>query len=378
MNQTTYMQRILLIFAVGALGLSLAACNEAKSEPKALLPVQVAPVQNITVENGVRYSAEIVPYSQVDLAFKSSGYIDSVRQVKGAEGGMRNIDQGDWVKKGSTLALVHQQDYLDKLEQAKAQLARNQAEYDKAKLSFDRTAALYASQSATRPDFDSAKAQLDSTAASVDAAKAQIGEAQVALSYCSLQSPFDGWIVKRSVDVGTLVGPATNGFTLADTRSVRVVFGVPDLAISRVQVGQLLAVTTDALAGEFRGRVTNISPAADPKSRVYSVSVTIENPRDQLKAGMIASVALGNEKLTHPVAAVPLAAVVRDPKEQNAFAVMVAEVAGDTATVRLRRVGVGDGYGNLIEITSGVTEGEKVVTSGATLVKDGDQVRIIP
>lgn len=343
-----------------------------------LLPVRLAPVQNITVGNGVRYSANIVPYSQVDLAFKSSGYVDSVRQVKGAGGRIRNIDQGDWVKKGTVLALVHQQDYLDKLEQAKAQLGRAQAEYDKAKLSFERTSALYASQSATKPDFDSARAQLESTTASVAAAKAQISEAQVALAYCSLVAPFDGWIVTRSVDVGSLVGPATIGFTIADTRSVKAVFGVPDTAIKRVQVGRPLAVTTDALPGEFSGRVTNISPAADPKSRVYSVSVMIENPGDRLKAGMIASIVLGGEEITHPVTAVPLAAVVRDPNEQNAFAVMVAEVNGDTATVRLRRVGVGDAYGNMIEVTSGLSEGEKVVTTGSTLVKNSDQVRIVP
>ena len=377
MKTLNSVRRIFWMGAVSLLGLSLVACNEAKSEPKALLPVRLATVETITVGNGVRYSADIAPYTQVDLAFKSNGYVDSVLQVKSTRR-LRNVDQGDWVKKGTVLAVVHQQDYLDKLEQAKAQLARAQAEYDKAKLAFDRTSALYASQSATKPDYDSATAQRDTTAASVEAAKAQISEAQVALTYCSLEAPFDGWIVKRSVDVGSLVGPATNGFTIADTRSVKAEFGVPDLAISRVRVGQLLAVTTDALPGEFSGHVTNISPAADPKSRVYSVSVTIENPRNLLKAGMIATIALGNEKLPHPVTAVPLAAVVRDPNEQNAFAVLVADATGDTATVRLRRVGVGDAYGNMIEITSGLSRGEKVVASGATLIKNGDQVRIIP
>lgn len=378
MSHINSVRNIFLICAVSTLGLFVAACNKAKSEPRALVPVRLAPVQSITVGNGVRYSADIVPYSQVDLAFQSSGYVDSVRQVKGSEGRVRNIDQGDWVKKGTVLALVHQQDYLDRLEQAKAQLARVQAEYDKAKLSFDRTSALYASQSATKPGYDSAKAQLDSTAAEVAGAKAQIREAQVALAYCSLKAPFDGWIVKHNVDVGSLVGPATNGFTIADTRSVKAVFGVPDVGINQVQVGQVLALTAEALPVEFRGRVTDISPAADPQSRVYSVSVTIENPHYQLKAGMIASIALGGEKLPHSITAVPLAAVVSDPNEQNAFAVLIAETNGDTATIRLRRVGVGDAYGNMIEITSGLSLGEKVVTTGATLIKNGDQVRIIP
>ena len=68
-------------------------------------------------------------------------------------------------------------------------------------------------------------------------AKAQVAEAQIALGYCELRAPFDSWVIKRSVDVGTLVGPATNGFTLADTRSVKAVFGVPDTAMEHVKLG---------------------------------------------------------------------------------------------------------------------------------------------
>jgi multidrug efflux pump subunit AcrA (membrane-fusion protein) len=89
-------------------------------------------VQNIAIGNNVRYSASIVPYSQVDLAFQSGGYIDHVRQVKSASGGMRNIDQGDFVRKGTVLAVVREQSYRDKLQQANAQLSRAQAEYEKA------------------------------------------------------------------------------------------------------------------------------------------------------------------------------------------------------------------------------------------------------
>jgi RND family efflux transporter MFP subunit len=362
---------------LGALALVMTACNEANTATKALLPVRLAPVQNITVGNAARYSADIVPYAQVDLSFKSNGYVDSIYQVRSAEGGMRNVDQGDWVNKGTELALVHQQDYIDKLDQAKAQLDRAQAEYEKAKLGFDRTSVLYSTQSATKPDFDNAQAQLASTTASVASAKAQISEAQVALNYCSLRAPFDGWILKRNVDIGTLVGPATNGFTIADTRMVKAVFGVPDTSIDRVKVGQQLSITTDALPGDFSGRVTNISASADAKSRVYSVLIMIQNPRNQLKSGMIASLVLAGEQMAHPIIAVPLEAVIRDPSGHDAFAVLVAEGSGDTITARLRGVDVGSAYGNMLEITSGLSLGEKVVTTGTSQVKNGDQARVV-
>jgi multidrug efflux system membrane fusion protein len=364
--------------AASVLMLSLAGCEEAKSTAPTPVPVRAAVAETIRSGNAVKYSATIIPYAQVDLSFKSTGYVERILQVNGSDGRRRNVDQGDWVRRGTVLALVHQQDYADKLEQAKAQLFRAQAEDEKAKLSFDRTAALYSTQSATKPDYDSAKAQLDSTTASVNSANAQISEAQVALDYCSLRAPFDGWIVKRTVDTGSLVGPATNGFTIANTSSVKVVFGLPDVAISRVKLGQRIVIVSDALPGEFSGRVTTISPAADPKSRVYSVEVSIQNPQNKLKSGMIAKLALGGQEFDRPVIVVPLDSVVRDPRQQEGFAVMIAAGTGDSATVHLRPIDLGDAYGNRIAIMKGIDPGERVVTTGVSLLKDGDTVRLLP
>jgi RND family efflux transporter MFP subunit len=363
---------------LGGVLLGLTGCHDVTLAAKPLTSVRVAEVQTIRAGDQNRYSANIIPYSQVDLAFKSGGYVASIRQVKGADGRTSNIDAGSWVTKGTVLAVVDQQDYRNKLDQANAQLARAQAEYDTAKLSFDRTQALYASKSATKPEYDSANAQLQSAGAAVTSAKAQIDDARIALGYCELRAPFDGWIVDRNVDVGSLVGPATKGFSIANTNSVKAVFGVPDISMHQVKQGQHITITTEALPQEFTGRVTSISPAADPKSRVYSVEVTIQNPHNQLKSGMIASLSLGGGALAVPVTAVPLTAVVLDSRTGAGFAVMLAQGNGDTPTVRLRSVELGDALGNMIAITKGVAAGDKVVTTGVSLVKDGDVVRVIP
>jgi RND family efflux transporter MFP subunit len=366
----------LVVAGVATFGLS--GCNQVSPQPKALIPVRTAEVGMIDVGNALRYSASIVPYTQVDLAFKSNGYVESVLQVPSANGGRRNVDQGDWVKQGTALAIVSRQDYLDKLQQANAQASRSQAEYVKAKLSFDRTSALYSSQSATKPEMDSAQAQLDSTTAAVSAAKAQVSEAQVALDYCSLAAPFDGWIVKRTVDVGSLVGPATNGFSIADTQTVKAIFGVPDIYINRTRIGQRLAITTDALQEEFEGKVTAISPVADAKSRVFAVEVSILNPKNALKSGMIATLSIPGQDLVHAVAAIPISSVVRDTQRQEGFAVMVTAGHGDAVTAQLRSVQLGDAFGNMIEVKSGLNQGERVITTGASIVKNGDQVQVIP
>jgi len=367
-----------LLAIITAVAVTLAGCVKATSEQPTLVPVRVTEVQTIDTGTANIYSANIEPYQQVDLSFKSNGYLASILQVRDAGGHMRNVDQGDYVTKGTVLATVQQDDYQQKLEQAKAQLARAQAENERAKLSFGRISALYAVGAATKPDYDDTNAQVQATQASVDNGKASVAEAEIALGYCELRSPFDAWVLKRNVDVGTLVGPATNGFTLADTRSVKAVFGVPDTAVGGIKPGSPESVTTEAMPGAFSGHVTSVSAAADPKSRVYSVEVRIDNPGNRLKSGMIASISIGGGRKIQRVNAVPLTAVVRSPDNPNGFAVFVAEGTGDTVRVHTQDVKLGDTYGNLIAVLEGVNLKDRVVTSGTNMIKNGDEVRVIP
>ena len=342
------------------------------------MPVRTAQVHTIDTGTTNTYSANIQPYQQVDLSFKSNGYLISIRQVRDADGHVRNIDQGDYVTQGTVLAVVQQDDYQQKLDQAKAQLARAQAEHERAALSFARISTLYKAGAATQPDYDDTRAQDQSTQAAVDSANASIAEAKLALSYCELRAPFDSWVLKRNVDVGTLVGPATNGFTLADTRTVKAVFGVPDTAVARIKPGSPQTVTTEALPNGFSGHVTAISAAADPKSRVYSVEVRIDNPQNLLKSGMIASITIGTPSPPGGVAVLPISSVVHSPSNPDGFAVFVTEGSGDTVKVHTQDVTLGNTYGNMIAVYSGVNVGDRVVTSGTNMIKNGDQVRIIP
>ncbi len=382
MNQSKPQRRNALatsLLTVSLAGVTvMSACRTTVSAPQPLVPVRTSEVQAIDAGTSNTYSANIQPYQQVDLAFKSNGYLASVRQVKDATGRVRYIDQGDWVTKGTVLATVDQGDYKEKLQQADAQLAGAQANYDRAKLSFDRMSVLYQNGAATKPDYDNANAQMLDGLASIQNAKASIAEAQIALGYCELRAPFDGWLVKRNVDVGQLVGPATNGFTISDVRSVKAVFGVPDTAMEHIRLGSPEAITTDAVAGNFAGHVTSISPSADPKSRVYSVEITVPNSDNRLKAGMIASISIGGGRPNARVDVVPLTAVVRSPDNPNGFAVYLTDGPGDTVKVHTQDVTLGDTYGNNIAVLSGLNVKDRVVTSGTNMIKNGDQVRVIP
>jgi multidrug efflux system membrane fusion protein len=363
-----------LVAAIAALQ---AGCDKAAPETP-IVPVRTAEVKSINTGSTNVYSANIQPYQQVDLSFLSNGYIVNIKQVRDADGHIRNVDQGDYISQGTVLAVVQEDQYQQKLDQAKASLAKANAEHERAKLSFDRMTILYKAGAATQPDFDDARAQEQSTQAAVDNANAQIAEAQLALSYCDLRAPFDSWVLKRNVDLGTLVGPATNGFSLADTHTVKAVFGVPDTAIGRIKLGSPQTVTTEALPNPFNGHVTAISAAADPKSRVYSVEVRIDNPQNLLKAGMIGSITIGTPSPAGGVMVVPISAVVRNPASLNGFAVFVTEGPGDMVKIQTQDITLGNTYGNMIAVESGLQMGQRVVTSGTNMIKSGDQVRIIP
>ncbi len=362
---------------LGASG--LVACRREQARERPLTPVSVRTVEQYSGGGGARYSGNIEPFSQVDLAFKVGGYIQEIRQVRGVDGRMRNIQQGDRVAKGTVLARVRESDYVDKVNQAKAQLAQTKVASEQAKLDFDRASNLYASQSLTKPEYDAAKAKLDSSLAALEGANAQLSEAEMAREDCSLKAPMEGVLVKRMIEVGALVGPGTPGFVLADTTSVKVVFGVADVLLATLRVGNFINITSEAFgARQFRGQVSAISPSADPKSRVFDVELKVPNPRQELKPGMIAALQLPGEKLAAPVPVVPLSAIVRPKDDLTGYAVLVVEEQGGKQVAHARKVRLGEVYGNTIAITEGLGSGERVIVAGATLVTDGEAVRIIP
>ena len=355
-----------------------AACEHGVTSANPATPVRISPVGHYEENSGLRYSANIEALTQVNLAFKSGGYVEHIVERRGSDGRMRALQAGDRVTQGEVLAHVRESEYADRVNSAKAQLDQAQANYDKAKLDFERASNLLKSDSLTKAQFDATKAAYDSGAAAVENAKAALEQAKTALSDCSLRSPLTGWVLQRTVEVGALAGTGTQAFVLADTHLVKAVFGVPDTRVTAAKLGAPLAITTSSLVGEFQGRITAVSPSADPKSRVFSVEVTIPNSDDRLKSGMIATLTLGAGKLEQLTTVVPLSAVVRSSQRADGFSVFVVSDPSGKSVAHERAVEIGDTLGNMISVTKGLNVGEPIVITGATLIKDGDQVKVIP
>src|ERR1700682_2398272 len=284
-------QFISILAAVGSLG----GCHQESRIPsRPPTPVRLAAVTTAqTSGEALRYSASIIPYAQVDLAFRISGYVTEVKQVRGADGRIRDIGTEDYVEKGTVLAQVRLEDMKNQVAQAQAQLDQAVAQHTQADQDLGRAKVLFSTQSLTKPDFDQSQQRFDSTLAAVDNAKAALRQAELTLGDSDLKAPFSGVLLNRSIDLGSLGSPSSAAFTIADISSAKATFGVPDYALSRVRLGQQLSIALQDYVTPFVGRVTSISPSADPRNRVFAIEVTVANRGSRLKPGMIASLSLG-------------------------------------------------------------------------------------
>lgn len=429
--------RTLKAMTAGAVVLSITLLGACKSKEiqKVAVPVKVAAVELNAANSEARYSATIIPRTEVQLAFKVGGYVDALRKIRGVDGKMRDVQEGDLISAGAVLARVRQSDYQVKFKQAesqasearsgidvskaqyeealsgisssKAQLVEAEAAYVKAKLDFERAQNLFASHSMTKADYDSAKAQYDVASAKVaaarsqvqmiqakaDSAKANIGlvqarsrgaqavvqETQIPLHDTELRSPLNGVVLEKSVEKGTLVSSGDKAFVVADTSSVKAVFGVADVAVAAMTLGSKLRVESESMPGkEFQGQITAVFPAADSTSRSFNVEVTIANPEYLLRPNMIVSLRVAAKEATTPLPVVPMNAVIKSKTNANGYAVLVVTEEGGRQLARLRDVTLGESFGNAVAVAEGLKPGDRVIVTGGTMVNDGDQVKVIP
>ena len=123
--------------------------------------------------------------------------------------------------------------------------------------------------------------------------------------------------------------------------------------------------------------MTSISPQADARTHVYSVEVTIDNASERIRPGMVGSLVVGGKPTAAHRLVVPLGAIVRDPANPSGVAVFRVEERGGDTTASIQPVVTGDTFGNTIEVTSGVKAGDRVVTLGGELLRNGDQIRVL-
>ena len=360
--------------------LFLAACDRKPPEPgEQWVPVRVETAGNALEAGSVRYSAVVTPKAVVNLAFKVSGYVESMLQRAAPGGGQHPITQGETVAQGQVMATIKDKEYRDKVKSAEADLASANAALVKGEADFKRAKALYKTQSMTATDYDSAQQEYSTAQANVAAASAQLDDARLNLSYCRIKAPMNALVLKRNIEVGTLVEPGAQAFALADMSEVKVLFAVPDVMLKKLAVGDSLSINTRSLPGRtFQGRITSMSPVADSQTRVFNIELTVPNPDGLLKDGMVAALSVPDDlKVNMPTLTVPIAAVVGSRADPQGYALYVVNQQNSKPVAQRREVKLGEVRGNRVVVLEGIAAGAKVVTSGVNTVRDGGPVRVL-
>ena len=293
---------------------------------------------------------------------------------------------GDRVAKGGVLARVESRELQEQVHQAEAsfEVARATVRQREADLKFaqtnlDRTRSLFERQLLPRQTLDdadarhqSAQAQLDLSRAQFAQAQARLDELKITLASTDIKSPVDGFVGKRLLDPGAFVSPNTAVVAVVAIDRVRLVANIVEKDLRRVRVGSTADVEVDAFPGEtFSGHVARVAPVLDPATRTAQMEVEVPNRDFRLKPGMYSRVKLTVATKAQALT-VPVNAVVTIEGKKGVFQVK----DGATKLAAFQPIATGLEDAARIEVLSGLTDGARIVTTGAAALRDGDPVTI--
>lgn len=373
---------LLLTLLAAALTAAPAAVRTSETADTAGAPpvlVETAPPARGTIVRRLDIVATLDPWEEAILYAKVSGYVGSIP-----------VDRGDFVKKGDLIAVLDIPETQDeqtllraRAQQAEAEVEESRAEVRLQGIALERLRAVLAEEpgAVTAQETDLASGKLEVARAALAAAesrllvvRADLARTETLLAYGRITAPFAGIITERYVDHGALVTAGTGSkpspvARLVDASRLRAILDVPESEIAHVRQGSAARLLVDALPGRtFEGRVSRFSRALDPASRTMRTEILIANPEGVLAAGMFGRVSLDLEKREGVITLAPGQLYFQDHKTH----VFVAEDG------RARRVEVvcGADDGNVVEVVSGLSGDEAVISKASATLADGVPVRL--
>ena len=268
---------------------------------------------------------------------------------------------------------VHAGDLLVRLDttQEEAQLHQAEAQRDFAAVTLKRDKDLLEKHAISQSDYDNAEASSRQGQASVDQYSALIARK-------TLRAPFDGVTGIRQVNLGQYLKEGDMVVTLQAFDPIYVTFDLPQQDLSKLAVGQPVALQVDAFEGQsFAGKITAINSLVDQATRNVQIQATFANPDFRLRPGMFAKVnVIMNEKQN--VVAIPATAIHYAPYGDSIFIVseMKDPQGKEYKGVKEQFIKLGQSRGDMIAIVSGLKPGDEVVTSGVFRLKSGAHVNV--
>ncbi len=273
------------------------------------------------------------------------------------------FESGTFVRKGAMLVKLD-------TSAEEAQLAAATAEASLAHISLERSQAL-------RQAGSNAQADLDAAEARAKQADAAVQNLQAIIAKKTIRAPFDGRIAIRQVELGQVVSPGTPIASLQSVSPIHAEFWLPQQSLAQLKLGQRVRMRVDIFPGSsWEGAITTINPEVDVATRNVRVRATFENADGRLRPGMFANVEVVSSERRQALV-VPVTAVIYAPYGDSVF---VLEEKGDGAAkaevARQRSVRLGERRGDFVEVLSGLSAGETVVSAGAFKLRNGSAVAV--
>jgi len=358
-----------LILAVVAAGV-LAGCSET-SETEETPPPEIRPVRYLRVYStgGDRvrsFSGAARASMESILSFRVPGRLQRIA-----------VKVGDNVRAGQLIAELDSKDYNLQMQEAEAALEQAQAQARNAASNYERVRALYENRNASRNDLDAARAADESAKAAIESVSKKLELAQSQLSYTKLTAPVEGAIATVDRDVNENIKAGDRVAMLTSGSRLEVEVGVPEILISQVREGQMVTVTFDAVPNEhFQARVTEVGVATSDRASTFPVTVLLSRENANIRAGMAAQVGFsfaaegGRERFV-----VPPVAVGED--REGRFVYTVEPAKDDLGTVHRKTVTTGELSDEGLDVLSGLTDGDLLVTAGISRIEDGMTVKLL-
>lgn len=380
MNRGCLIRFTLIGFWIITLGCSSTTGEDPKKIEKVGKPpvaVEVFKVAASTVSEGIDVVGSLSAKFGTEVKSEYTGIVaevyvtEWVRVAKGTPLARLDAREADLVLSKAQMAV----------DVAKANLLQAEVAANRANREYERLLKLKEAGLVTQQALDDGLTEKEAAAARIATATAQIKAAEEEVRYTQtrlskgiIRSPMDGVVSLRNVNVGDFVGEmgAKPMFRIVDNSILDLTVNVPSGEMGSVHVGQPLTFSTDALPGKtFSGKVKFINPAVNEADRSVKVVAEVQNVDEQLKGGLFAKgrIMTGTRA---GVLKVPQTALLTWDVPAKKAEVFVVD--GDTA--RRQTVRTGNIAGDRVEIPSGLTPGQQVITRGGFNVKDGNKVNV--
>lgn len=336
---------LLAVLLLGACQQEQASEAEDSGEETPPVPVETSVPVRGDVYAMYTGTAPIEAFAEADVIAKVGG---EVRQLL--------VEEGDEVSKGQVLARLDGERLKLELNESEAKLRKLQRDYE-------RNIDLQSKGLISDGDFEKIKYEME-------ALEAAFNLASLELDYTQIRAPIDGVVARRFVKLGNTISEGDALFKVTSLEPLVAYLHVPEREYRNVDPGQTVGIEIDALGGDtIVATVSRVSPVVDPQTGTFKITVEIIDQQRRIKPGMFGRIGVIYD-VHDDALQIPRSAIIEDQGKASVFV-----VEDDHAARRL----VETGYSNkgMVEILSGLQDGEQVVTVGQASLKQDSRVNVI-